>query len=144
MKFWSNFIGDSNDENNFPRKFLLTNTQVSKRCKAFANGLSANLKLWKTKLYKIGQPGGFLGRLLGLLLKNKLPFIGNVLKPSAIKSLVISLGLTSPAAATDTAIDKTVFGSGRPFDLALLVTTFRMKKWMILWKWLSHLKNLVC
>ena len=77
---------------------------------------------------KIGQPGGFLGRLLGLLLKNKLPFIGNVLKPSAIKSLVISLGLTSPAAATDTAIDKTVFGSGRPFDLALLVTTFRMKK----------------
>ena len=52
-----------------------------------------------------------------------------MLKPSAIKSLVISLGLTSAAAAaTDTAIDKTVFGSGRPFDLALLVTTFRMKK----------------
>ena len=67
-----------------------------------------------------------------------------MLKPSAIKSLVISLGLTSAAAATDTAIDKTVFGSGRPFDLALLVTTFRMKKWMILWKWLIHLKNLVC
>ena len=34
----SNIVGDSNDENNFPHKLLLTNTQVSKLCKAFANG----------------------------------------------------------------------------------------------------------
>ena len=31
----SNIVGDSNDENNFPHKLLLTNTQVSKLCKAF-------------------------------------------------------------------------------------------------------------
>ena len=31
----SNIIGDSNDENNFPHKLLLTNTQVSKLRKAF-------------------------------------------------------------------------------------------------------------
>ena len=31
----SNIIGDSNDENNFPHKLFLTNTQVSKLRKAF-------------------------------------------------------------------------------------------------------------
>ena len=34
----SNVVGDSNDENNFPHRLLLTNTQVSKNLKAFANG----------------------------------------------------------------------------------------------------------
>ena len=34
----SNIVGDSNDENNFPHKLLLTNTQVPKLHKAFANG----------------------------------------------------------------------------------------------------------
>ena len=36
-------IGDS--ETNFPRKLLLTNRQVSNLCKAFANDLSADIKL---------------------------------------------------------------------------------------------------
>ena len=31
----SNIIGDSNDENNFPHKLLLANTQVSRLRKAF-------------------------------------------------------------------------------------------------------------
>ena len=35
----SNLTGSSNDETNFPYKLLLTNTQVSKIRKAFANGL---------------------------------------------------------------------------------------------------------
>ena len=33
----SNIVGDSNDENNFLHKLSLTNTQVSKLRKAFAN-----------------------------------------------------------------------------------------------------------
>ena len=37
LKIFSNVVGDSNDENNIPHKLLLTNTQVSKLCKAFAN-----------------------------------------------------------------------------------------------------------
>ena len=37
-------VDDSNVENNFPHKLLLTNTQASKLCKAFANGSSANIK----------------------------------------------------------------------------------------------------
>ena len=32
----SNVVGGSNDKYNFPHKLLLTNTQVSKICKAFA------------------------------------------------------------------------------------------------------------
>ena len=38
LKISSNAVGNSNDENNFGYKLLLTNTQVSKLCKAFANG----------------------------------------------------------------------------------------------------------
>ena len=50
----------------------LTNTQVSKLLKAFAKGslASINRKLSKTQLFKIGKSGGFLGRLLGPLLKS--------------------------------------------------------------------------
>ena len=51
----SNIVGDSNDENNFPHKSLLTNTKNSKLRKAFANNFSVNIKLSKTKLHKIVQ-----------------------------------------------------------------------------------------
>ena len=37
LKLSSNVLGDSNDENNFPRKLLFTNTQVLRLRKAFAN-----------------------------------------------------------------------------------------------------------
>ena len=62
-------------------------------------------------MHKIGQSGGFLGRLLGPLLKTGLPLIGNVLKPLA-KSVLIPLGLTAAAAATGATIHKKMFGSG--------------------------------
>ena len=87
------------------------NIQVSKLCKDFANGSSANIKLSKTQLHKIGQSGGFLGRCLGPLLKTRLSLIKNVLKQSA-KSVLIPLGLTSAASSTDAAIHKKMFGSG--------------------------------
>ena len=64
LKISSNVVGDSNDENNFPHQLLLTNTQVSRLRKAFANGSSANIKLSKTQLHKIRQSERFLGRLL--------------------------------------------------------------------------------
>ena len=38
LKISSNDVGDSNDENNIPDKFLLTNSQVSKLRKAFGTG----------------------------------------------------------------------------------------------------------
>ena len=62
-------------------------------------------------MHKIGQSGGFIGRPLRPLLKTGLPLIGNVLKPLA-KRVLIRLGLTAAASATDAAIQKKVFRSG--------------------------------
>ena len=60
-------IGDN--ESNFPHKLLLTNRQVANLRKAFANYLSAYIKLSKTQLSKMIQSRGFLGRLLVPILK---------------------------------------------------------------------------
>ena len=40
-------VGDSNDETNFPHKLLLTNKQISRTRKAFANSSLANIKFSK-------------------------------------------------------------------------------------------------
>ena len=98
-------IGD--DETNFLHK-LLTNRQVANLCKAFGNYLSTDIKLSKTQLFKMTESGGFLGRLLGPLLKTGLPLIKIVIKPLA-KSILIPLGLT---AAADAGIHKKILGSG--------------------------------
>ena len=101
----SNMIGNSNDETNFPHKLLLTSRKVLRLRKASANNSSANIKLSKTQVHKIGQSRGLLGRMLGPLLKTGLPLIKNVLKALA-KSVLIPLGLTAAASATDAAIQK--------------------------------------
>ena len=69
----SNMIGDN--ETIFPYKLLLTNRHVSNLRKAFANDLSTDIILSKTQLSKMIKSGGFLGRLLGPLLKTGLPLI---------------------------------------------------------------------
>ena len=89
LRLSSNMIGDN--KTNFLHKLLLTNRQVANLRKAFANCLSADIKLSKTKLSKMIQSGGFLGRLLGPLLITELPLIKNVIEPLA-KSILIPLG----------------------------------------------------
>ena len=68
LKLSSNVVGI------FLHKLLLTNTKFSRLHKAFKNNikLSANIKLSKTQLHKIG---GLLGQLLGPLLKAGLPLM---------------------------------------------------------------------
>ena len=73
LRLSSNMIGNSEDENNFPHKLLLTKRKVLNLRKPFANHLSTDIKLSKTQLYKMIQSGGFLGRLLGPLLKTRQP-----------------------------------------------------------------------
>ena len=51
------------------------------------------------------QWGGFLGRLLGPLLKTRLTLIKNVINPLA-KSVLIPLGLTATASAADAGVHK--------------------------------------
>ena len=57
LKLSSNAIGDSNDEHGFAQKLLLTNTHVSRLCKVFANGSSADVTLSINQLHKIGPLG---------------------------------------------------------------------------------------
>ena len=105
LRLSSNMISDPDDKINFPHELLLTNRQVANLRKAFANHLSTDIKLSKTQLSKMIQSGGFLGRLLGPLLKTGLPLIKNIIKPLA-KSVLIPLGLTAAASTGDAGIHK--------------------------------------
>ena len=98
-------MGNSNDNTNFLHELLLTNRQVANIRKAFARNTSTDIKLSKTQLSKMIQSGGFLGKLLGPLLKTGLPLMKNVIKPLA-KSVLILLGLTAAVSAADTGIHK--------------------------------------
>ena len=111
LRISSNMVGNSNDNTNFPHELLLTNRQVPNIRKAFAKNTSTDIKLSKTQLSKMIQSGGFLGRLLGPLLKTGLPLIKSVIKPLA-KSVLIPLGLTAAASAADAGIHKKILGSG--------------------------------
>ena len=138
LRLSSNIIGDN--ETNFPHILSLTNRQVASLCKAFANYLSADIKLSKTQLSKMIQSGEFLCRLLGPLLKTELPLIKNVIKPLA-KSVLIPLGLTVAASEADAEIHKKILGSGRrhsssashnhPSSTALIISN---NEWKILSK----------
>ena len=111
LRLSSNMIGNSNDKTIFPHKLLLTNRQVTNLCKAFANHSSTDIKFSKTQLSKMIQSGGFLGRLLGPLLKTGLPLIKNVIKPLA-KTVWIPLGWTAAASAVDPGMHKKILGLG--------------------------------
>ena len=113
IRLSANMIGDSNDQTNFPHELLLTDRQVSSIRKAFANNSSVDIKFSKTQLSKMIQSGGFLGKLLGPLLKTGLPLIKNVITALA-KSVLIPLELTAAAAAAavDAGIHKKILGSG--------------------------------
>ena len=135
LRLSSDKIGD--DETNFPHKLLLTNRQGANLCKAFANYLSTDIKLWKTQISKMIQSGGFLGRRLGLLLKTGLSLIKNVTKPLA-KSVLILLGLTAAAPA----VHKKILGLGKhPLDsashTATLISNDEMKSIIKIVKYLE-------
>ena len=97
-------------ENDLPHELLLTR-QKTKLRNAFNNNMSSDLKLSRAQISKRIQSGGFLGRLLGPLIKTGLPLIKNVIKPLA-KIVLIPLGLTAAASAADAGIHKKILGSG--------------------------------
>ena len=113
-----NMIGDSNDKTNFPHELLLTARQISSICKTFSNNSSVDIKFSKSQLSKMIQSGGFLGKLLGPLLKTGLPLIKNVITPLA-KSALIPLGLTAAASAEDAGIHQKILGSGNNATLII-------------------------
>ena len=69
LRFSSNRIGNSDNETNFLYKLLLINGKVPNLRKVFANNSSTAIKSSKTQLSEMMQSGGFLGILIGSLLK---------------------------------------------------------------------------
>ena len=122
LRLSSNMVGNTN----FPHELLLTNREVENIRKAFSNHLSTDTKLSKTQLSEMIQSGGFLGRVLGPLLKTGLPLMKSVIK-QLVKSVLIPLGLTAAASAADAAIHKKILGSGQPNNnTTLIISTNEM------------------
>ena len=105
LRLSSNMIGNSDDEINFPHKLFVTNRQVANLRKAFAKHTSTDIKLSKFQLSKMIQSGGFFGRLLGPLLRTRLPLVKSVIQPLG-ESVLIPLGLATAASAADAGLHK--------------------------------------
>ena len=104
---------------------MLTNRQVANLRKAFAKNTSTDIKLSKTQLSKNIQSGGFLGRLLGPLLRTGLPLMKIVIKPLA-KSVLLPLGLTAAPSAADAGIHKKILGAGHNNNTTLMISNDEM------------------
>ena len=89
--------------NNLPHELSLTTRQTTKLRNPIENNMATDVKLSKAQISKIIQSGGFLGKLLGPLLKTGLLLIKNVIKPLA-KSVLIPVGLTAAASAAGVGI----------------------------------------
>ena len=118
LKLSSNMIRSSEDETDFPHKLLLTSRQIGDLRKAFATQTSTDIKLSKTQLSKLIQSGGFLGRRLVPLLRTGLPLMKSAIKPLA-KIVLVPLGLTAAASATDAGIHKKILGSDHNRNLII-------------------------
>ena len=92
--------------NNLPHELLLTIRQTKLR-NVIENNMSINIKLSKVQICKIIQSGGFLGKILGPLLKTGFPLLKSVIKPLGL------LGLTAASSAIDTGFQKKIYGSGK-------------------------------
>ena len=92
--------------NNLPHELFLTQRQITKLRNSIENNLKTDIKLSKAKISKIIQSGGFLGKILGSLLKAGLPLLKSVIKPLGL------LGLTAAISAIDAGVQKKIYGSG--------------------------------
>ena len=122
-------IGNSDDETNFPHKLLLTNRQITNLRKAFANYLSADIKLSKTQISKISQCGWVFRETFRSITKNRLSLLKSLIKALGM------LGLTAAASATDAAINKKIFGSG---TTTLIISNDDMQDILKIVKSLEH------
>ena len=86
---------------------LLTTRQTTKLRNAIENNKPTDIKLSKAQISKIIQSGGFLGTILGTLLKTGLSLLKSIIKPLGL------LGLTAASSAIDAGFQKKIYnGSG--------------------------------
>ena len=97
-------IGVKNfNKEDLPHVLLLTTRQTTKLRNAINNNMPIDIKLSKSQIKKTIQTGGFLGKLLGPLLKTGLPLLKSVVKPLGL------LGLTAATSAIDAGIKKSTW-----------------------------------
>ena len=94
------------NENNLPQELFLTQRQITKLRNNIENNLQTDIKLSKAQISKIIQSSGFLGKILGPLLKTGLPLLKLVIKPLEL------LGLTAASSTIDAGVQKKIYGSG--------------------------------
>ena len=94
------------NKEDLPHELLLTTSQTTKLRNEINNNMSTDIKLSKAQIKKIIQSGGFLGKLLGPLLKTGIPLLKSVVKPLGF------FGLAVASSAIDPGIQKKVLGSG--------------------------------
>ena len=92
--------------NNLPDELLLTTRQTTKLRNAIINNLESNIKLSKAQISKIIQSGAFLDKIIGPLLKSRLPLLKSVIKPLGL------LSFTAASSAIDAGVQKKIYGSG--------------------------------
>ena len=88
--------------NNLPH-LSSTTGQTTKLRNAIKNNLQTDIKLSRAQISKISQSGGFLGKILGPLLKTGLPLLKSVIKPLGL------LGLTAASSAVGAGVQKNIF-----------------------------------
>ena len=92
--------------NNLPHELLLTTRQTTKLRNAIEDNMSTDKKLSKAQLSKIIQSGEFLGKILGPILKTRLPLLKSIIKP------LVLLGLTAASSVIDAGVQKKMYGFG--------------------------------
>ena len=95
------------NENNLPHELFLTQRQITKLRNNIENNMSTDINLSKAQISKIIQSDGFLGKLIGPLLKTGLPLLKSVIKPLGL------LGLTAASSAIVAGVQKKIYGSGK-------------------------------
>ena len=91
------------NENNLPHELFLTQRQITKLRNSIANSSQTDIKLSKAQISKIIQSGGFLGTILGPLLKNRLSLSKSVIKPLGL------LALTAASSAIGAGVQKKIY-----------------------------------
>ena len=111
------------NSDNLPHELFLTQRQITKLRNNIENNLQTDIKLSKAQTSKIIKSGGFLGKLLGPLLKTGLPLLKSVMKPLDL------LGLTAASSAIDAGVQKRIYGSGKT---TLVISNEEMNDIMII------------
>ena len=91
------------NSDNLPHELLLTTKQTTKLRNAIENNMSTDIKLPKAQISKLIQSGGFLGKLLGPLLKTGLLLIKLVIKQFRL------LGSAAAYSAIDAGVQKKIW-----------------------------------